>query len=105
MQGGTLSFAHLLRGANGGFIVYDCTNQDSFDLAKLWYREISRQSGTTMAAVFVANKYDLLDRPVTYDDGNASATANDTANADVSAKTGSGVNEMLTKLVKQISDS
>lgn len=85
--------------------MYDCSNQESFDLAKLWYREISRQSGTTMAAVFVANKCDILDRAVTYDDGSAFATENDIGYADVSAKTGNGVNDMLNNLIKKITDS
>lgn len=85
--------------------MYDCTDQESFDLAKLWYREISRQSGTTMAAVFVANKCDLMDRTVSFDDGNSFALENDIGYADVSAKTGDGVNEMLNKLIKQITDS
>lgn len=58
-----------------------------------------------MAAVFVANKSDSIDRAITYDDGNAFATENDIGYADVSAKTGNGVNEMLNKLLKQITDS
>ncbi|KAM7524667.1 hypothetical protein LguiA_014569 [Lonicera macranthoides] len=49
------------RGAAAAVIVYDITNQTSFDRAKKWVQELQAQGNTNMVMALAGNKADLLD--------------------------------------------
>ncbi|KAM7500352.1 hypothetical protein LguiA_024766 [Lonicera macranthoides] len=49
------------RGAAAAVIVYDITNQASFDRAKKWVQELQAQGNANMVTALAGNKADLLD--------------------------------------------
>ena len=95
----TVSFQHLLRSANGGFIVYDCTDQNSFNIAKEWVKTIERQSSSPLTLFLVANKSDVNNRVLSYDDGNSYALEKEFVYMDVSAKDNKGIADMFQKMI------
>ncbi|KAF3674022.1 Ras-related protein RABF2b [Capsicum annuum] len=49
------------RGAAAAIIVYDITNQESFERAKKWVQELQAQGNSNMVMALTGNKADLLD--------------------------------------------
>ncbi|CEP08676.1 hypothetical protein [Parasitella parasitica] len=52
------------RGAHGIIVVYDVTDQDSFDNVKQWMQEIDRYAAEGVNKLLVGNKSDLTDKRV-----------------------------------------
>ncbi|KAK0182498.1 hypothetical protein PV327_000634 [Microctonus hyperodae] len=52
------------RGAHGIIIVYDCTDQDSFNDVKQWLEEIDRYASDNVNKLLVGNKCDLIAKKV-----------------------------------------
>ena len=51
------------RGATAALIVYDVTNEGSFQGAKTWVEELRRRGKPNVVIILVGNKYDLLEDP------------------------------------------
>ncbi|CAA2979205.1 Ras-related RABF2a [Olea europaea subsp. europaea] len=49
------------RGASAAVIVYDIANQESFEQAKKWVRELQGQGNSNTDMALAGNKADLLD--------------------------------------------
>jgi small GTP-binding protein len=66
IAGNDLFLEHVPRyieGANSFVIVYDVTNQDSFDALTKWIQIIKKSRGSTpLIGIIVANKTDLVNR-------------------------------------------
>ncbi|KAH1007195.1 hypothetical protein HUJ04_004462 [Dendroctonus ponderosae] len=52
------------RGAHGIIVVYDCTDQDSFNNVKQWLEEIERYACDNVNKLLVGNKSDLTTKKV-----------------------------------------
>jgi Ras-related protein Rab-1A len=64
------------RGAHGIIVVYDVTNQTSFDNISKWLQEIDLFAGTNVQKLLVGNKTDLVDaRTVPSSEGEVRATS------------------------------
>jgi len=50
------------RGADGIIMVYDVTNQDSFEHVEEWLSEVDRYANENTAKLLIGNKADLLDQ-------------------------------------------
>jgi len=91
------------RGAHGIIVVYDVTDQVSFNNVKQWMQEIERYACENVTRLLVGNKNDLGTKKVV--DG---VTAKELAESfgisflEVSAKTGQNVDEVFNQLARDI---
>ena len=52
------------KGAKGAMIVYDVTNQTSFDNVDKWYNEIKEKASKNINLIVIGNKNDLIDKKI-----------------------------------------
>lgn len=82
----------FLRGANGAFFVYDCTNKHSLEKLEFYIKNFMNQNNTkARAMILVANKIDLENREVSQDEGMGFADKYKMSYFETSAKSGVGV--------------
>lgn len=94
------------RGSHGIIIVYDVTDQDSFDSVKMWLQEIDRYATSTVLKLLVGNKCDLKDkRVVDYDTAKEFAEANHMPFLETSALDSTNVEEAFLTMARQIKES
>jgi len=87
------------RNVQGIIIVYDITNQETFDNVEQWYKEIDLQTTGRIHKVLVGTKCDLeKDRKIRYEDGQALAESLKIDFRETSAKTGENIEELFSEL-------
>ena len=87
--------------AHGAIIVYDLTNEQSFQKVKFWMEELNSNAPRDTIFCILGNKSDLTaDRVVKYED--IKALAGDNLNYEVSAKSGVNVNLAFEQLTDAI---
>ena len=94
------------KAADALILIYDVTDNDSFDRLNLWIKNIKdwrEESTITIPVILVGNKIDLEDsRVVTREQGNKFAKENGFLFAECSALTGENINYIFNKLVLAI---
>ncbi|KAL8575544.1 Ras-related protein Rab-21 [Nucella lapillus] len=89
------------RDSNGAILVYDITDEDSFQKVKNWVKELRRMLGQDVVLCIVGNKIDLeKDRHVTVQEAEAYAASVNARHYDSSAKLNRGVEELFLDLSK-----
>ncbi|EEF45967.1 protein with unknown function [Ricinus communis] len=84
------------RGAAAAIIVYDITNQASFERAKKWVQELQAQGNPNMVMALAGNKADLLDaRKVATEEAQVYAQENGLFFMETSAKTATNQKDYL----------
>src|SRR3990167_1127539 len=82
------------RGAHGIIVVYDVTDQKSFDNIKKWLKEIDTFAGGAVQKLLVGNKCDLVnERTVTTEQGKALAQDLNIPFVETSAKDSTNVED------------
>ncbi|KAL6561872.1 Ras-related protein RABF2a [Orobanche gracilis] len=90
------------RGAAAAIIVYDITNQASFERAKKWVQELQAQGNPNMVMALAGNKADLLDgRKVPAEEAQTYAQENGLFFMETSAKAATNVNELFYDIVQR----
>ena len=92
----------FFRQSAGAFLVYDCTNLESFYALESWCEEINKGSDGKVIIMVLGNKVDKPDKKVTSEMGREWATSKGYGFAEVSAKTGLGVAAAFDALVSTV---
>eukprot|EP01087_Luapelamoeba_hula_P020474 TRINITY_DN6991_c0_g1_i1.p1 TRINITY_DN6991_c0_g1~~TRINITY_DN6991_c0_g1_i1.p1 ORF type:complete len:227 (-),score=53.86 TRINITY_DN6991_c0_g1_i1:109-789(-) len=93
------------RGAEGFALVFDVTSQASFQRTQYWIETARKQTAasTRLPFILIANKTDLADkRVISTDEGREMARMHGMQYFEVSARTGSGVEEAFVHLARQV---
>ena len=90
------------KGAMGIILVYDCTEEVTFNNILNWLKQIETHACPGVAKVLVANKTDLPGRVITTERGQALAEEYGLKFFETSAKTGSNISEMFYEIADQI---
>lgn len=91
------------RSSNGAVLVYDITDQDSFQKVKTWVKELRKMLGKDVCLAIVGNKIDLeRERHVTVEEAEDYAIKVGATHHLTSAKLNEGVEEMFLSLSKQM---
>ncbi|CAA3005373.1 ras-related RABD2a [Olea europaea subsp. europaea] len=91
------------RGAHGIIIVYDVTDQESFNNVKQWLNEIDRYASESVNKLLVGNKCDLADnRAISYDTAKAFADEIGIPFMETSAKNATNVEQAFMAMAADI---
>ncbi|KAI9488269.1 GTP-binding protein ypt1 [Zychaea mexicana] len=93
------------RGAHGIIVVYDVTDQDSFNNLQMWLKEIERYAAEGVSKLVVGNKNDLTDKKVV--DTTAVKEFSESTSIpflETSAKDSTNVEQAFLTMAKQIKD-
>lgn len=89
--------------ANAALLIYDVTNQVSFERMVQWHRELTQNRGDQVFIVCVANKIDLQNkRVIPANQGVEFATSIGCQHFEVSAKTGEGIDMLFRYLTENL---
>ncbi|XP_037069871.1 ras-related protein Rab-21-like [Pollicipes pollicipes] len=91
------------RDSNGACLVYDVTDEDSFQKVKNWVKELRKMLGSEICLVICGNKVDLAkERVVDLSTALAYADSVGAKHFETSAKTGVGIEEVFLFLSQQM---
>ena len=90
------------KGAMGIILVYDCTDQQTFNNISNWLKQIDQHANSNVVKVLVANKCDRSDKIIESEKGRALAEQHGLIFFETSAKTGHNVNEVFHSIANVI---
>ena len=94
------------KGAHGIILIYDVTEQKSFDNVKNWMAQIKEEVSDRVTIVLVGNKIDDEDnRKIATEQGESMAKEYGIMFFECSAKTGQHIDEIFNNLVKKVVDN
>ncbi|KAK7062509.1 Ras-related protein Rab-21 [Halocaridina rubra] len=94
------------RESHGAVLVYDITDEDSFQKVKNWVRELRRMLGNDICLVIAGNKTDMeKERHVSLEEAEAYAQEVGALHFQASAKQNKGVEELFLELTRKMLES
>eukprot|EP01156_Anaeramoeba_ignava_P023391 Anaeramoba_ignava/c21510_g1_i3.p1 GENE.c21510_g1_i3~~c21510_g1_i3.p1 ORF type:complete len:202 (-),score=75.25 c21510_g1_i3:64-669(-) len=91
------------RDAVGAFIIYDITNEESFNKLDFWFEEFINFSKENAIPMIIGNKFDLeKERKISKEMGENFAEENKGLFMETSAKDGTNIQEAFEELTKEI---
>eukprot|EP01121_Diplochlamys_sp_Union-15-3_P013496 TRINITY_DN4191_c0_g3_i1.p1 TRINITY_DN4191_c0_g3~~TRINITY_DN4191_c0_g3_i1.p1 ORF type:complete len:203 (+),score=33.73 TRINITY_DN4191_c0_g3_i1:621-1229(+) len=93
------------RGAQGIIVVYDVTNQETFNNVQKWLSEIERYAGESVQKLLIGNKCDLVnERKVPFEQAKEFANSLSLQCLETSAKKATNVDEAFIAMAKAVMD-
>mmetsp|Transcript_35698 Transcript_35698/g.34734 ORF Transcript_35698/g.34734 Transcript_35698/m.34734 type:complete len:136 (+) Transcript_35698:278-685(+) len=86
----------------GIILVYDCTEEQTFNNISNWLKQIDQHASSNVAKVLVANKCDRTDKVIESEKGRQLAAEHGLSYYETSAKTGLNINEVFQHIAKVI---
>jgi Ras-related protein Rab-8A len=86
----------------GIILVYDCTDQQTFNNIQNWLKQIDQHANSNVAKVLVANKCDRPDRVIDSEKGRNLAEQHGLTFFETSAKTGLNVADVFSHIARVI---
>uniref|UniRef100_H3C2P0 Ras-related protein Rab-21 n=2 Tax=Tetraodon nigroviridis TaxID=99883 RepID=H3C2P0_TETNG len=94
------------RDSNGAILVYDVTDEDSFQKVKNWVKELRKMLGNDICLCIVGNKIDLdKDRHVSVEEAESYAESVGARHYHTSAKLNKGIEELFLDLCKRMMET
>ena len=90
------------KGAHGILLIYDVTNQKSFENIKKWLTQIKEEASSKVVVILVANKIDSEKRVISKEDGESLAESFGLGFHETSAKNDININETFQDLIEKI---
>ena len=90
------------RGAHGIILVFDVTNQKTFDNIRMWVNQIKEEASSKVCVILIANKIDSEERVVSKEDAAALAKNYELKLYEASAKENINVTEAFQDLIENI---
>lgn len=91
------------RGSHGAILVYDITDEESFQKVKSWVRELQKMLGNEITLAIAGNKSDLVkDRTVPLETAESYAAQVGAKYYETSAKLNEGVDELFLGLTNEM---
>ncbi|XP_013785530.1 ras-related protein Rab-21-like [Limulus polyphemus] len=91
------------RDSNGAVLVYDITDEDSFQKVKMWVKELRKMLGSDVCLCIAGNKTDLeKDRAVSLEEADAYSASVGAKHFLTSAKLNRGIEELFVDLTKRM---
>jgi len=91
------------RMSNGAILVYDITDEDSFQKVKNWVRELKKMLGSEICLTIAGNKIDLeKERNVSIEMAEEYAKSVGAVHLNTSAKMNTGIEEMFLELTQRM---
>ncbi|XP_022527246.1 ras-related protein Rab-21 isoform X2 [Astyanax mexicanus] len=94
------------RDSNGAILVYDITDEDSFQKVKNWVKELRKMLGNDICLCIVGNKIDLdKERHVSVEEAEGYAESVGAKHYHTSAKLNKGIEELFLDLCKRMMET
>lgn len=91
------------KGCHGCFIVYDITNEQSFESINTWYEQAVKEAGKEVSIILVGNKCDLEnERKVSKEKGEEKARAMNASFFETSALSKVNIDDIFKEIVNNI---
>jgi len=84
----------------GIILVYDCTEENTYNNIQNWLKQIEAHASDNVVKVLVANKTDLPNRTVSEEKGQELADMHNLDFFETSAKNGQNINELFMHVAK-----
>ena len=89
--------------ADGILLIFDLTKRETFDKIYNWNEQLNNHfKKDDISIILIGNKKDLIDREVTFEEGNLRAKELNCEYFETSAKSGENINEAIMSLTKNI---
>ena len=90
------------KGAMGIILVYDCTQELTFNNITNWLKQIESHASEDVTKMLVANKTDLPNRVISKEQGEQLAAEHNLSYFETSALQGVNINELFYHMAKEI---
>ena len=84
----------------GALLVYDVTDEDSFQRATNWYKELIHEIGRDAPIILAGNKCDIMNHTVSKEDADQFARSKGIEHVQASALSGNNVEYIFTTLAE-----